>query len=305
MIASAGTRLREAAAQERPLQVVGVINALCAMLAERAGFRAIYLSGAGVANAAHGLPDLGMTSLNDVLEEARRITGVTNVPLLVDIDTGWGSPLSIERAIRELTQAGVAGVHLEDQVDSKRCGHRPGKQLVSTSEMKERVEAACGARPDSSTVIMARTDAAAVEGIDAAILRSIEYVQAGADMIFAEALTSLEEYRRFASSVSVPVLANCTEFGKTPLLTRDELGDAGVRLVLYPLTAFRAMNAAAANVYATLRQEGTQRSILDQLQTRAELYDLLDYESHERMLDAQTGPERINEKRFQQSGESS
>ena len=305
MIASAGTRLREAAAQERPLQVVGVINALCAMLAARAGFRAIYLSGAGVANAAHGLPDLGLTSLNDVVEEARRITVVTNVPLLVDIDTGWGSPLTIERAIRELTQAGVAGVHLEDQVDLKRCGHRPGKQLVSGSEMKERVQAACEARTDPSVVIMARTDAAAVEGVDAAIRRSNEYVQAGADMIFAEALTSLEEYRRFTSAVSVPVLANCTEFGRTPLFTLDELGDAGVRLVLYPLTAFRAMNAAAANVYATLRREGSQRSIIEQLQTRAELYDLLDYEHHERMLDAQTELEGTNEKRCQQSGESS
>ena len=298
MIASAGNRLREAAAQERPLQVVGVINALCAMLAERAGFRAVYLSGAGVANAAHGLPDLGMTSLNDVVEEARRITAVTNVPLLVDIDTGWGSPLTIQRAIRELTQVGVAGVHLEDQVDSKRCGHRPGKQLVSTSEMKERVQAAGEARPDPSLVIMARTDAAAVEGIDAAILRSNEYVQAGADMIFAEALTSLEEYRRFASAISVPVLANCTEFGKTPLLTRDELGAAGVRLVLYPLTAFRAMNAAAANVYATLRREGSQRGVIDQLQTRADLYDLLNYEIHERLLDQRTGPETINANQF-------
>ena len=303
MIASAGTRLREAAAQERPLQVVGVINALCAMLAERAGFRAVYLSGAGVANAAHGLPDLGMTSLHDVLEEARRITIVTNVPLLVDIDTGWGSPLTIERAIRELTRAGVAGVHLEDQVDSKRCGHRPGKQLVSTAEMQERVQAACEARTDPSTVIMARTDAAAVEGIDAAILRSNEYVRAAAEMIFAEALGSLEEFRRFTSAVSVPVLANCTEFGKTPLFTREELGAAGVRLVLYPLTAFRAMNAAAASVYATLRREGSQRGIIEQLQTRGELYDLLNYESHERMLDERSGPTRNNPEHFRQSGE--
>lgn len=280
---TAGERFRAALKAERPLQVAGTVNAQCALLAEQAGFRAIYLSGAGVANASHGLPDLGMTTLQDVLEDARRITSVTTVPLLVDIDTGWGSALTIRRAIRELTRAGVAAVHLEDQVDAKRCGHRPGKQVAPVEEMIDRVKAAVDARSDPSLVVMARTDAAAVEGLDAAIERSLKYVEAGADMIFAEALTTLDEYRRFTAVVGVPVLANITEFGKTPLLTVDELRDAGVQLVLYPLSAFRAMNAAAQRVYRTIREEGTQRGVVQEMQTRAELYELLDYERWEAM----------------------
>lgn len=279
--ASAGLRLRAAVEDERPLQVVGAINALCALLAERAGFRALYLSGAGVANASHGLADLGVTTLHDVLEDARRITAATERPLLVDADTGWGSPLMIRRAVGELIRAGVAGMHLEDQIDAKRCGHRPGKQLVSAEDMADRLKAALDARTDPGFVVMARTDAAGVEGLDAAIDRAAQYVETGADMIFAEALTSLDEFQRFTSAVEVPVLANITEFGRTPLLSVGELHDAGVGLVLYPLTAFRAMNAAAEHVYQTLRTTGTQRKLIDTLQTRDELYDLLDYHAHE------------------------
>ncbi len=254
---------------------------MCALLAERAGFRAIYLSGSGVASASHGLPDLAVTTLHDVLEDARRITAATELPLLVDADTGWGSTLMIQRTVRELIRVGAAGLHLEDQVDAKRCGHRPGKQLVSAAEMIDRLKAAVDARTDPAFVIMARTDAVAGEGIDAAIDRANQYVEAGADMIFAEALTSLDEYQRFTSAVGVPVLANVTEFGRTPLFTVAELGDVGVRLVLYPLTAFRAMNAVAARVYQTLRTAGTQRELIDSMQTRDELYDLLDYYAKE------------------------
>jgi methylisocitrate lyase len=272
-----GARLRAGVDAERPLQVAGAINAYCALLAERAGFRALYLSGAGVANASHGLPDLGMTTLDDVLEDARRITAATDLPLLVDGDTGWGSVLTIGRGVRELIRAGVAGVHFEDQVDTKRCGHRPGKQLVSADAMGDRLKAAVDARLDPAFVLMARTDAAAVEGLDAAVDRAARYVAAGADMIFAEALSTLDEFRRFTSAVSVPVLANITEFGRTPLFTREELRGAGVRLVLYPLTAFRAMSAAATRVYETLRREGGQAALIDGLQTREELYDVLDY----------------------------
>ena len=276
-----GSRLRLAVEVERPLQIAGAVNALCALLAERAGFRALYLSGAGVANASHALPDLGVTTLQDVLEDARRITAATDVPLLVDADTGWGSPLTIRRTVRELTRAGVAGMHLEDQVEAKRCGHRAGKQLVTTEVMQDRIKAALDARTDETFVIMARTDAASVEGLDAALERANRYVETGADMIFAEALTTLDEYRRFTSSVALPVLANITEFGRTPLFTREELASVGVRLLLYPLTAFRAMNAAADRVYRTLKSTGTQRDLIDQMQTREELYDLLDYEIDE------------------------
>ena len=279
-----GSRLRMAVEVERPLQIAGAVNALCARLAERAGFLALYLSGAGVANASHALPDLGVTTLGDVLEDARRITSATDLPLLVDADTGWGSPLTIRRTVRELTRAGVAGMHLEDQVEAKRCGHRAGKQLVSTEVMQDRIQAALDARTDQSFVLMARTDAASVEGLDAAIERAGRYVETGADMIFAEALTSLDEYRRFTAAIAVPVLANITEFGRTPLFTREELASVGVRMVLYPLTAFRAMNASADRVYRTLKTEGTQRDLLDQMQTREELYDLLDYETDERRL---------------------
>jgi methylisocitrate lyase len=277
-----GERLRQAVEDERPLQVVGAINAFSALLAERAGFRALYLSGAGVANASHGLPDLGITTLDDVLEDARRITKATSLPLIVDVDTGWGSTESIGRTIREMIKAGGAALQIEDQVDAKRCGHRAGKQLVSTGEMNDRLKALLDARSDPSFVIMARTDAAGVESLDSAIDRAVSYVETGADMIFAEALTSLAEYRQFTSAVNVPVLANITEFGKTPLFTVDELRQAGVRLVLYPLTAFRAMSAAALNAYEIIRREGTQQLIIDQLQTRDELYEVLNYVEQER-----------------------
>ena len=281
-----GMRFRDAVDQHRPLQIAGVINAYCARLATRAGFEALYLSGAGVANAAFGLPDLGMTTLNDVAEEARRITAATDRPLLVDCDTGWGSPLTIERTVREMTRAGVAAIHLEDQIDAKRCGHRPGKQLVSADDMIGRLKAATDARTDHSLVMMARTDAAAVEGLDSAIDRAQRYVEAGADMIFAESLSHIDEFSHFAESVTVPVLANMTEFGKTPLMTVDELHAAGIRLVLYPLTAFRAMNAAAERVYAALRSAGTQESLLPSMQNRDELYDVLGYHEFESRLDA-------------------
>jgi methylisocitrate lyase len=282
---SAGSCFRRAVDAERPLQVAGVINAYCARLAERAGFRALYLSGAGVANASFGLPDLGMTSLTDVLEDARRITAATDLPLLVDCDTGWGSPLTIARTVREMTRAGVAAIHLEDQVDAKRCGHRPGKQLVSTEVMVNRLKAAVDARSDPDLVIMARTDAAAGEGLEAAIERAARYIAAGADMIFAEALTDADQYRRFTRALNVPVLANMTEFGRSPLLTVDELRDVGIRLVLYPLTAFRAMNEAAVRVYETVRAMGTQAELLPSMQTREALYDVLDYHSFEARLD--------------------
>ena len=282
---SSGNRLRAALDAERPLQVVGTINAYAALLAEQAGFRAIYLSGAGVANASFALPDLGVTTLNDVLEDARRITRATDVPLLADADTGFGSAFSIARTVRDMIAAGVAGIHLEDQVQAKRCGHRPGKALVDAGEMADRIKAAADARADESFVLMARTDAHAVEGLSAAIDRSNRYVAAGADMIFAEALTSLDEYRKFTSAVKVPVLANLTEFGRTPLFTLDEMRDAGVRLVLYPLTAFRMMSAAAARAYSTLRQQGTQKSLLGEMQTREQLYETLGYHEYEKKLD--------------------
>ena len=280
-----GRRFRQAIDAERPLQVVGTINAYCALLAEQAGFRAIYLSGAGVANASFALPDLGITTLNDVLEDARRITRATELPLLVDADTGFGGAFGIARTVRDMTAAGVAGIHLEDQVSAKRCGHRPGKQLVDAGEMVDRVKAAVDARTDESFVIMARTDAHAIEGLEPAIDRANRYVAAGADMIFAEALTTLDEFRRFASAVRVPVLANLTEFGRTPLFTLDEMRDAGVRLALYPLTAFRAMAAAAANAYLTLRRDGTQRDVVKEMQTREALYKTLGYDGYEKKLD--------------------
>lgn len=282
---SPGKRLRDAIDAERPLQVVGTINAYFALLAERAGFRALYLSGAGVANASYGLPDLELTTLDNVLEDARRVTGATDLPLLVDADTGWGGPLMIGRVVRELTRAGVAGMHLEDQVEGKRCGHRPGKRLVSAEEMAGRVKAAVDARADPTFVVMARTDAAAGEGLQAAVDRACAYVEAGADMIFAEALTEPDQYRRFTHAVGVPVLANLTEFGRTPLVGLDELAAAGVRLVLYPLSAFRAASAAARRVYETIRRQGSQQDVLPLMQTREELYEVLDYHGHERKLD--------------------
>ena len=284
-ISSAGERLWRALDDESPLQVVGAVNAYSALLAERSGFRAIYLSGAGVANASFGFPDLGLTSLNDVCEDVRRIAGATELPLLVDADTGWGQAFMIARTVRDLTRAGAAGLHIEDQVQSKRCGHRPGKALVTAQEMCDRVKAAADARPDERFVIMARTDAHAVEGQGAAVDRAGAYVEAGADMIFAEALQTLDEYRQFTSAVGVPVLANITEFGKTPLFTTPELREAGVRLALYPLSAFRAMSKAALEVYGALRAEGTQRDVVELMQTRAELYEILGYHEYEKKLD--------------------
>jgi methylisocitrate lyase len=282
---SAGERLWQALELERPLQVVGTINAYSALLAERAGFRAIYLSGAGVANASFGFPDLGLTSLNDVCEDVRRIAGITDLPLLVDADTGWGQAFMIARTVRDLTAAGAAGIHIEDQVQSKRCGHRPGKALVSCAEMCDRIRAAADARTDARFVVMARTDAHAVEGQQAALDRDGAYVEAGADMIFAEALNTLGEYRDFTASVGIPVLANITEFGQTPLFTTTELAEAGVRLALYPLSAFRAMSRAAIAVYESLRTDGTQKSVIDSMQTRAELYEVLGYHEYEEKLD--------------------
>ncbi len=282
---SAGARLRAAIEVERPLQVVGTINAYAALLAQNAGFRAIYLSGAGVANASFGLPDLGITSLNDVCEDVRRITAACPLPLLVDADTGFGSAFNIARTCRELIRAGAAGMHLEDQVSAKRCGHRPGKALVSAAEMVDRLKAAVDARSDGEFVIMARTDAHAVEGQSAALERAAAYSEAGADMIFAEALTTLEEYRQFAAGIKVPVLANITEFGQTPLFSTAELGSAGVRLVLYPLSAFRAAAKAQVVVYDAIRRQGTQQSVVPYMQTREELYGVLGYHAYEQKLD--------------------
>ena len=284
---SPGARLRAAVEVERPLQIVGAVNAFCALLAEHAGFRALYLSGTGVANASLGLPDLGMTTLPEVCEDIRRITQATSLPLLVDADTGWGSAFMIGRAIKEMARAGAAGCHLEDQVSAKRCGHRPGKELVSATEMTDRLKAAVDARPDAQFVIMARTDARASEGVGGAIERASAYVAAGADMIFAEALSSLDEYRQFTTALGghVPVLANLTEFGVTPFFTLDELRQAGVRLALYPLSAFRAMNKAAATVYDAVRTQGTQQGVVNLMQTRVELYEVLQYQAYEQKLD--------------------
>ena len=282
---SAGARLWSALERERPLQVVGAVNAYSAKLAEKAGFAALYLSGAGVANASFGLPDLGITSQNDVCEDIRRITAATELPLLVDADTGFGAAFNIARTTREFIRSGAAGLHIEDQVQAKRCGHRPGKALVPKEEMVDRLRAAVDGRTDDDFVIMARTDAHAVEGQHAAVERALAYVEAGADMIFAEALATLEEYRQFTRAVSVPVLANITEFGKTPLFTVGELKEAGVGLVLYPLSAFRAMSKAALGVYGEIRAKGTQAGVLDRMQTRAELYEVLGYHEYEKKLD--------------------
>jgi len=281
----AGQKLRAALDQERPLQIVGTVTAYSAMLAANAGFRAIYLSGAGVANSAFGLPDLAVTTLNDVAEEARRISGACELPLLVDADTGFGGAFNIARTCRDLARAGAAGLHLEDQVTIKRCGHRPGKQLVQPAEMCDRLKAALDARADASFVIMARTDAHAVEGQAAAVERAQAYAATGADMIFAEGLPSLEEYRQFAAAVPVPLLANITEFGRTPLFNAQELWRAGVRMVLYPQSAFRAMSLAAREVYQAIRQDGTQRLVLDRMQTREDLYTVLGYHAYEERLD--------------------
>ncbi len=284
-LSSAGARFREALTIEKPLQVVGVIHAYAALLAERTGFRAIYLSGGGVSAASLGVPDLGIAALEDVLVDVRRITDATDLPLLVDADTGFGSAFNIARSVRALIKAGAAGMHIEDQVQAKRCGHRPGKELVPPEEMVDRIKAAVDARRDPQFVIMARTDALAVEGLDSALARARAYVTAGADMIFAEAVGELSQYAAFARATGVPVLANITEFGKTPLFTREELAGAQVSLILYPLSAFRAMSAAALRLYETLRRDGTQASVLETMQTREELYQVLDYYRYEQKLD--------------------
>jgi len=286
-VPSAGARFRAAVAAERPLQVPGAICAYHAILAERSGFKAIYLSGGGVAAGSLGLPDLGISNLDDVLTDVRRITDVSTLPLLVDVDTGFGaSAFNIARTVRSLIKAGAGAMHIEDQVGAKRCGHRPGKELVSQEEMVDRIKAAVDARTDPEFAIMARTDALAVEGLQAAIDRASACVAAGADMIFPEAITDLEMYKAFAAAVKVPILANITEFGATPLFTVDDLRSADVAIALYPLSAFRAMNKAALDVYRTLRRDGTQKGAVDSMQTRSELYEFLGYHAYERSLDA-------------------
>ncbi|CAI3799457.1 2-methylisocitrate lyase [Pseudomonas sp. MM221] len=282
-----GQRFRDAVAAEHPLQVVGAINANHALLAKRAGFKAIYLSGGGVAAGSLGLPDLGITGLDDVLTDVRRITDVCDVPLLVDVDTGFGaSAFNVARTVRSMSKFGAAAIHIEDQVGAKRCGHRPNKEIVSQQEMVDRIKAAVDARSDDSFVIMARTDALAVEGLNAALDRAEACIEAGADMIFPEAITELQMYKTFADRVKAPILANITEFGATPLYTTEELASVDVSLVLYPLSAFRAMNKAAENVYTALRRDGTQKNVIDTMQTRMELYDAIGYHAFEQSLDA-------------------
>ncbi|MEM8983683.1 MAG: methylisocitrate lyase [Pseudomonadota bacterium] len=282
---SAGERFRAALELESPLQIVGTINAYTALMASEVGYRAIYVSGAGVANASHGLPDLGMTSMNDVVADVERITAAVDTPLLVDVDTGWGGAFNIARTVREFTRAGAAAVHIEDQVGQKRCGHRPNKELVSQAEMVDRIKAAVDAKTDPNFVIMARTDALAVEGMAPMLERIAAYQEAGADMIFAEAMTEIDHYRTVTETVSIPVLANLTEFGMTPLYTSEQLAAVGIRMALYPLSAFRAMNAAALKVYRAIRETGTQESVVADMQTRNELYEFLNYHDFERKLD--------------------
>jgi methylisocitrate lyase len=283
---SAGAKFRAAMKEEQPLQCVGAVCAYHARLAERSGYKSIYLSGGGVAAGSLGVPDLGISGLDDVLTDVRRITDVCSLPLLVDVDTGFGSSaFNIARTVKSLIRFGAGAMHIEDQVGAKRCGHRPGKELVSTAEMVDRIKAAVDARSDPDFVIMARTDALAVEGLQAALDRALACAEAGADAIFPEAMTELVMYRQFAAAVKVPILANITEFGSTPMFTLDELRSANVSIALYPLSAFRAMNKAALNVYQTLRREGTQKNVIDSMQTRAELYDYLDYHAYEQKLD--------------------
>ena len=285
MSTTSGKNLRKAIQTESPLQVVGVTNPYHGVMAKSAGFMALYLSGSGVATASYGLPDLGMTTLDNVLEDVRRVTTAVDLPLLVDIDTGWGGAFMIARAMKEMARAGAAGVHIEDQVQDKRCGHRPGKQIVATAEMQDRIKAAADAKEDKDFVLMARTDAIASEGIDAAVERAVAYVESGADMVFAEAVTELIDYKKFREATGVPVLANLTEFGQTPAFTLDELASVGVDIALYPLTAFRAANKAAENALRILRTKGTQSEIIGELQTRDELYDYIDYQAYESKLD--------------------
>ncbi|MBH98953.1 MAG: methylisocitrate lyase [Rhodospirillaceae bacterium] len=291
MSESQGKKLRIAVAKNKPLQMPGAINAYCALLAERTGFESLYLSGAGVANASLGMPDLAITSLNDVLEDIRRITAVTSLPLLVDADTGWGTAFNIARTTKEMIRAGVAGMHIEDQEQTKRCGHRPNKSTVSSKEMCDRIKAAVDARTDTDFVVMARTDAFANEGKEASLQRASAYIEAGADMIFAEALYTLDDYRAFTNNINVPVLANLTEFGLTPQFTIEELADVGISIALYPLSAFRAMSNAALKTYETIRNSGTQIKMLDQMQTRDELYEVLNYHTYEEKLDDLYGRE--------------
>ncbi|WP_397608772.1 methylisocitrate lyase [Silanimonas sp.] len=283
---SAGARFRAALADESPLQVMGAITAYAGLMAKRTGYKALYLSGGGVAANSLGMPDLGISTMEDVLTDARRIVDATQMPLLVDIDTGWGGAFNIARTIRSFTNIGVAAVHMEDQVGQKRCGHRPGKEVVSKAEMVDRIKAAVDAKTDANFVLMARTDAAAIEGLDAAIERAVAYVEAGADMVFPEAMKSLEDYRKVKAAVKVPILANLTEFGSTPFFTTDDLRGAGVDIALYCCGAYRAMNKAALHFYETVRRDGTQKNIIDTLQTRAELYDFLGYHAYEDKLDA-------------------
>ena len=283
---SPGARFKQALGEEAPLQIIGTINANHALLAKRAGYRAIYLSGGGVAAGSMGIPDLGITTLEDVLTDVRRITNVCDTPLLVDVDTGFGtSAFNIARTVKDLIKAGAAAMHIEDQVGAKRCGHRPNKEVVSTSEMVDRIKAAVDARTDDNFSIMARTDAIAIEGIDAAIERVQAYIAAGADLIFPEAIRTLQDYKKFSAAVSTPILANITEFGLTPLFNRDELGANGVSMILYPLSAFRAMNKAAENVYEAIRRDGTQANVIDTMQTREELYERINYYEYEKALD--------------------
>jgi methylisocitrate lyase len=285
MSTTPGKNLRKAIQTESPLQVVGVTNPYHGVMAKSAGFMALYLSGSGVATASYGLPDLGMTTLDNVLEDVRRVTTAVDLPLLVDIDTGWGGAFMIARAMKQMARAGAAGVHIEDQVQDKRCGHRPGKQIVATAEMQDRLKAAADAKEYKDFVLMARTDAIASEGIDAAVERAVAYVESGADMVFAEAVTELIDYKKFREATGVPVLANLTEFGRTPAFTLDELASVGVDIALYPLTAFRAANKAAENALRILRTKGTQSEIIGELQTRDELYDYIDYQAYESKLD--------------------
>jgi methylisocitrate lyase len=286
---SAGARMRAAMLAEKPLQLPGAINAFAAMQAERAGFKALYVSGAGIANASYGLPDLGMTSLDNVCEDIRRISGATSLPLLVDADTGWGAVFNIQRTVKEFIRAGAAACHIEDQVQAKRCGHRPGKAVVAREDFADRIKAAVDGRIDDQFLIVARTDALAVEGIDSAIERSVAAQEAGADVIFAEACITLEDYQRFISALKIPVLANLTEFGKTPYFTVDQLGAIGIAMIIYPLSAFRAMAKAAEGVYAAIRQERTQVNVVDRMQTRMELYDVLGYHAYEQKIDSLFG----------------
>lgn len=287
---SPGARFKQALSDEKPLQIIGTINANHALLAKRAGYRAIYLSGGGVAAGSMGIPDLGITTLEDVLTDVRRITNVCDTPLLVDADTGFGaSAFNIARTVKDLIKAGAAAMHIEDQVGAKRCGHRPNKEVVSTNEMVDRIKAAVDARTDDNFSIMARTDAIAIEGIDAAIDRVRAYIEAGADLVFPEAIRTLDDYKKFSSAVSKPMLANITEFGLTPLFNRDELGANGVSMILYPLSAFRAMNKAAENVYEAIRRDGTQANVLDTMQTREELYERINYHAYEAALDKTLG----------------